>query len=362
MNKSQAIHKLVKNFRGIISCDLREGEQYAGQPFFDRNGFAGFRSFEISVHQAKKILQFMYGLNVQYAELPNTIIPGISSYIRSLVREKNRPRLLSHIRNRIDDVLSAINFRVDGINILTTVDPERIHAMGYNNLSDYLEILRQVVRKAQNNGLEVRVSVEHAWNGHFDDSLRVYSFADALGAERIGLADTVGIATRWDIETRIRAVKNKVRRSEIEVHFHNDGSCAVNNAVEAVIAGANWVDTTALGYGERTGITPMGNFLYALTLYYRRLTEQLNMRLLTPVEQAIAAMLRLPVPHTQISSYNAFCAKAGIHLKEAARHSKGISLYEPHIRPEYIGQTRRFITDSRVSGANKIEQLTKRYG
>ncbi len=92
--------------------------------------------------------------------------------------------------------------------------------------------------------------------------MAVYKAVSDLGVHRVGLADTVGVATPRQVYTLVREVR-KVIHAEcgIEFHGHNDTGCAVSNAYEAVEAGATHIDTTILGIGERNGITPLGGLL-----------------------------------------------------------------------------------------------------
>ena len=50
----------------------------------------------------------------------------------------------------------------------------------------------------------------------------------------------------------------------LEVHFHDDRGFGLINALQAIRAGANYVDTTVLGIGERSGITSMTGLIFNL--------------------------------------------------------------------------------------------------
>ena len=88
--------------------------------------------------------------------------------------------------------------------------------------------------------------------------------AESLGVDRIAVADTLGKTHGAGRSSgRIRALRT-ADRTDIEVHFHNDLGHAVSNALAALQAGANWVSTSLLGIGERTGITPLSSLLVNL--------------------------------------------------------------------------------------------------
>lgn len=346
MYKEVAIENINNNFKGPIDVTYREGEQFAG-PYDEKSG--QFNVFEISISQAKRILNHLNEIGIEYAEVPNGLVRGIDDFIKSLISIPDRPKLLSHIRNNVKDVAAAIDLGVDGVNILTNVDPERISAAGYSSMDEYMNTLQHVVQTAQKNGLQTRVSVEHSWNGFFDQALQVFEFADNLGVDRIGLADTLGIANRFDVEDRVSQAKQRIKKADIEVHFHNDGSQGVSNAIEALIHGANYVDTTLAGIGERNGITSISGLLTGLYILDPNLVKKFNLEFLTSAEQDMMKIIKLPVPHNLITADNAFAHKAGIHTNGIATHPKGLGLYQP-FPAEEVGNVSHIITGSRISG------------
>jgi homocitrate synthase len=100
-------------------------------------------------------------------------------------------------------------------------------------------------------GLEVRFSCEDAFRSNLDDILRVYAAVDRLGVHRVGVADTVGVATPLQVYETVRAVRGVVRPTTgIEFHTHNDTGCCIANALMALEAGATHIDTSVLGLGE----------------------------------------------------------------------------------------------------------------
>ncbi len=355
MNKELAVERIRSNFKSPIDATLREGEQFAGRFVPDQDD-GHFENFEFSTPQAKSILRNLHNIGIEFAEVPNGLARGVNPMVRELVVMPDRPKLLCHIKNNLRDAHAAIELGVDGLNVLTFVDPERIAQAGYQSLSEYIDVLQQVILLAKEHHLQTRVSVEHAWNGYFDQALNVFEFANNLGVDRIGLPDTLGIANRFDVEDRVSQARKRAPRPDIEVHFHSDGSIAVANAVEALIHGANHVNTTLGGIGERTGITTLSGLLTQLRLLDQEIVKNLHMELLTPAETEVFEMIGLPVPHNLITAPNAFAHKAGIHSYGIRTHSTGLGLYQP-FRAETVGNQSRIITDSRISGKSTRDQI-----
>lgn len=76
------------------------------------------------------------------------------------------------------------------------------------------------------------------------------------GAEVIYLADSAGALLPEDYVTKVRAVREAVD-VPIGVHTHNNLGLAIANALEAVEAGASYVDGTVLGLGAGAGNAQM---------------------------------------------------------------------------------------------------------
>lgn len=344
------VELLTENFNkgGIIETTLREGEQFAGGRFVEGENGLEFGTFEFTYEQAAIILGFTHAIGINKAEVPNPLVPGMDSLISNLVKIPERPKLLSHIRNHPKDLTAAIAVGVDGVNILTTVDAQRITNMGHTYESYWDQLIR-VVLEAQANRLETRVSVEHSWNGDFDKALQVFQLAETLGVDRIGMADTIGIATHWEVAERIKAVRGRVRVTPIEVHFHQDCQSAVANSIEALAAGANHVDTTFDGIGERTGITPLSALLVRFLTINPEIIKQhgLNLKLLSEAEQYVAKLAGICVPFNLPTAPNAFAHKAGIHLNGVT--TIGTHLYQL-IEAGEIGGNTTLITTARISG------------
>ncbi len=74
-----------------------------------------------------------------------------------------------------------------------------------------------------------------------------------LGVDVLQLPDTRGVLYPEKLSKIIKSVKNE-SRIKIEVHCHNDYGMAVPNTVAGISAGAEYVDTTIFGIGERNGI------------------------------------------------------------------------------------------------------------
>jgi homocitrate synthase len=67
--------------------------------------------------------------------------------------------------------------------------------------------------------------------------LSIYRAVNNVGVNRVGVADTVGLASPRQVYDLVRTLRGCVS-TDIEVHFHDDTGCAVANAFTALEAGA----------------------------------------------------------------------------------------------------------------------------
>ena len=237
----------------IIESTLREGEQFANA-FFDSG-------------QKVEIAHLLDAFGVEYLELTS---PAASPQSRAdCMRVAGlglRTKLLTHTRCHLDDARLAVDTGVDGIDVLFGTSSYLREFSHGKSIRQIIDSAVQVVEFIKSQGLEVRFSSEDSFRSDLVDLLTVYREVDQIGVNRVGIADTVGIATPLQVHDLVRTLRGVVS-CDIEFHGHNDTGCAIANSYCALAAGATHVDTSVLGIGERNGITPLGGLvarMYAL--------------------------------------------------------------------------------------------------
>jgi isopropylmalate/homocitrate/citramalate synthase len=95
---------------------------------------------------------------------------------------------------------------------------------------------------------------------------RVYASAVESGASEVVVVDTLGIASPEAVADLVgRTVELVGPAVPVQFHGHNDFGLATASAVAAVRAGAEWIQGTINGMGERAGNASLGEV--ALTLH-----------------------------------------------------------------------------------------------
>jgi homocitrate synthase len=227
-----------------------------------------------------------------------------------------KAKILTHTRCHMDDARIAVETGVDGIDVVfgtSSILREFSHG---KNIDQIVETARTVIDYIKSKGKEVRFSSEDSFRSDLVDLLHVYREIDRIGVNRVGIADTVGVANPRQVFELVKTVRSVVS-CDMEFHGHNDTGCAIANSYAALEAGATHIDTSVLGIGERNGITPLGGFcarMYTVDPEYVK--GKYNLKMLREIENYIADIVSVEVPfNNYITGYCAFTHKAGIHAK-----------------------------------------------
>ncbi len=338
----------IKAFK-IIDSTLREGEQFVGANF--------------TTGQKIDIAYALDEFGVEYLELTSPVVsPKSFQDLRIICGLGLSAVVLTHIRCREEDARKALEVEgLGGVDIVIgTSSPLRRFSHGMD-IPEIIDAARRVISLIRENRpeLEVRFSTEDSFRSSRDDLLRVYRAVDELGVDRVGVADTVGIATPFQVYELVTELRKNVR-AEVEFHGHNDTGCAIANSYAALLAGATCVDTSVLGIGERNGITPLGGLiarLYALDPDLVR--DKYELKILPRLDAMVAEMVGIDIPfNNYITGIAAFTHKAGIHAKAILNDP---STYEV-LRPEDFGITRYISIAHRLTGRSAIRWRAEQLG
>jgi homocitrate synthase len=332
----------------IIESTLREGEQFSTARF--------------STMQKLEIATMLDQFSVEMIEMTSPLAsPQSEADIRAVIGLGLNARILTHIRCKKEDASRALETGVHGIDVVIGTSPQLMqhsHGKSINQIIDAAaEVLCYIREQAPD--VILRFSTEDSFRSRESDLLRVYlAVADMGFANRLGVADTVGVAT----PTQVFALVSQLVRLtglHIEFHGHNDSGCAIANACAALEAGATHIDTTILGIGERNGITPLGGLVARLYTLNRAYVEKYNLRLLPQLDAMIARLCGIEIPFSNyITGASAFIHKAGIHAKAVLADP---STYEA-INPDDFGVSREISIGHRLTGWNAVRRRAEILG
>eukprot|EP01125_Pyxidicula_operculata_P022708 TRINITY_DN9518_c0_g1_i1.p1 TRINITY_DN9518_c0_g1~~TRINITY_DN9518_c0_g1_i1.p1 ORF type:complete len:558 (-),score=142.81 TRINITY_DN9518_c0_g1_i1:90-1763(-) len=330
----------------IIDSTLREGEQFATTNF----------SPEDRVYIAKQLDR----LGVDYIELVNPVASEQAFLDCQKISSLNlkKAKVLTHVRCHMTDVTAAVKSGVNGVNVYMATSPMLRQYSHGKGIDAVVEAAREVIEYVKRHGKEIRFSCEDAFRSNTNDLLAIYKEIDKIGVDRVGVADTVGIASPDQVYETIKKVRSVISpKTGIEFHTHNDTGCCIANAYMALKGGATHIDTSVLGIGERNGITPLGGFLarmYAVDREY--LKQRFDLTVLQHLERYVARASEINIPfNNYVTGSAAFTHKAGVHSKAVMANPNA---YEA-INPADFGVERHIQFAHRLTGWNAIYNRAK---
>jgi 2-isopropylmalate synthase len=143
----------------------------------------------------------------------------------------------------------------------------------------------------------------------------------------INLPATVESATPNVFADQVEAFCEQVARREyieVSVHTHNDRGCAVAAAEFAVMAGADRVEGTLFGNGERTG--NMDLLTFAMNLYSQGVDPRLDLSRMGEIVETYTACTTMPVhprhPWAGELVYTAFSGSHQDAIRKGMAHQR----------------------------------------
>jgi isopropylmalate/homocitrate/citramalate synthase len=143
----------------------------------------------------------------------------------------------------------------------------------------------------------------------------------------------------------------------VEIHTHNDFGLALAGAMEAVMAGSEYVSCTMNGLGSRCGNTALEEAAVALELLCGIKTG-VNMPLLKEVSELVERLSKVKVaPQKAVVGSNAFRHETGLTVAGVLNNPFVAEGYDPSM----VGQ-KRSIALGKKSGTASVEQALAVYG
>jgi len=322
----------------ILDSTLREGEQFAGAFF--------------SLEQRLTIARLVDAVGVTFIEVPSPIVsPETRHAIQALCDLNLRARIITHVRCAEADVQAALNTPVFGLNLFYGTSTQLRTFSHGRRIEQILSDAVPLISHIRAAGRYVRFSAEDAFRTDLVDLLTIFDAVVDAGVDRIGLPDTVGIATPRQVEQLVQLCAERYPHVGIEFHGHNDIGCAIANTIAALEAGADCLDVTVMGIGERNGIASLSGLIAQLYIHHPELLTAYDLTQLAPLDQFVADCLRLPIPfNTPITAPGAFTHRAGVHTKAVLHNPRSYEILDP----ADFGLLRLVDVGSRITGRHAV--------
>lgn len=216
-----------------------------------------------------------------------------------------------------------------------------------------LAMIRDTVDWLCRHDREVVYDAEHFFDGYKADpeyALSTLAAARDAGASVLVLCDTNGGTMPHEVHAATAEVIAALDHPA-GIHAHNDGGCGVANSLEALRAGAEHVQGTINGYGERCGNADLVPVLANLRFKYGRdFAGAVELERLTELSRAVDEVAnQRSNPKAPYVGDHAFAHKAGMHVDGVRKNAHSFE----HVDPDAVGNGRHILI-SELSGTSNV--------
>ena len=339
----------------IFDTTLRDGEQSPG--------------VSLNMQEKLEIAKQLDSLGVDAIEAGFPIASrGDFEGVKAIAQNIRRPVIVAlarAVKQDIDRAWEAIQYAAKP-RIHTFIATSDIH-MKYKLKMEPEEVLQRAVEMvsyAKSLCKDVEFSPEDGSRTRPEFLYRVLEAVIDAGATIVNIPDTVGYSTPAEFGALIKGIRVNVPNIEkviISIHCHNDLGLAVANSLAAIENGAQQVECTINGLGERAGNAALEELVMALRtrkdyfdIHTNIVTEQLY-RCSTLISSLTGVQIQ---PNKAIVGANAFAHESGIHQHGVMSNRETYEI----MTPESIGLKQSQMVLGKHSGRHAFEERLNELG
>lgn len=333
----------------IFDTTLRDGEQTAG----------------VNLHADEKLeiaLQLeRLGVDVMEAGFPASSRGDLQAIqqIAQSVRRSSVAGLARSTQQDIDAAWTALQVAErPRLHLFLATSPIHMEYKLRMTEEQVLEKAVESVRYAARLFPEIEWSAEDATRSEWPFLAKIIQQVIDAGATVINLPDTVGYATPAEYGSLFRYIREHVpniHRVKLSAHCHDDLGLAVANTLAAIENGADQVECTINGIGERAGNASLEELGVALAVRGDVLKVRTGLDLTETIRtsQLVSQLTGLVVqPNKAVVGSNAFAHESGIHQDGMLKHQQTYEI----IRPEMVGLAKNQLVLGKHSGRHAFQQ------
>jgi 2-isopropylmalate synthase len=231
--------------------------------------------------------------------------PGDLAAVNAVARAVKNATIIGLSRSRTQDI-DAVREALKGaedpcIHLFLATSPiHRQHKLRMSK-EQVLETAEAAIRYAKQFFSKIEFSPEDAGRTELDFLCEVTEMAIRAGATVVNIPDTVGYMTPVEFGNIFKTLREKVpgiEKIQLSAHCHDDLGMATANALAAIENGAEQIEGTINGIGERAGNTAIEEVALALETrfnYYQAKTT-LNLKEIARTSRLVSKLTGMPVP------------------------------------------------------------------
>lgn len=212
---------------------------------------------------------------------------------------------------------------------------------------------------------QVQYSTEDASRSDFEYLWKTIEAVMKAGATMINVPDTVGYAEPEEFGEMIKKLNYRMKNLNdqvlLSVHCHNDLGMATANTLSAIKNGADKVECTINGIGERAGNAALEEVVMALKtreLVYN-VETQINTKEIMNTSRLVSSFMGLDVQvNKAITGDNAFAHSSGIHQDGLLKSRDAYEI----VHPEDVGLDDMELVLTARSGRHAVKNAIEKLG
>jgi len=211
---------------------------------------------------------------------------------------------------------------------------------------------------------DIEFSAEDAFRSDPDFVCKVFGAVIEAGALTVNFPDTVGYAMPAEFGERVRYIKEHtphMEKAALSVHCHNDLGLAVANSIAAIANGADQVECTINGIGERAGNASLEELVMGLRVRSDLFSAdtRIDSTQIYSASRLVSQVTGVKVqPNKAIVGDNAFAHEAGIHQHGVLAKRETYEI----MTPQSIGIPQNRMVLGKHSGRHAFEERLKDLG
>ncbi len=340
----------------IFDTTLRDGEQSPGASLNTEEKLVIAKQLEV------------LGVDVIEAGFA-AASPGDLDAISKVAQEVKKPVIASLARAVKGDIEAAAkaleNAERKRIHTFIATSPIHVEKKLKMSYDAVIDAAVDAVKLARNYAEDVEFSAEDATRSDWDYLCKIFEKVIDAGASTINVPDTVGYTTPQEYYDLIAYLMNNIPnidKAVVSVHCHNDLGMAVANSLSAVLAGANQVECTINGLGERAGNAALEEISMALKTradFYKGCKTGINTQEIYRASRLVSKLTGIRVQRNKaIVGKNAFAHEAGIHQDGVIKEKRTYEI----MKPEDIGIDTNKLVLGKHSGKHGLEERLRELG
>jgi 2-isopropylmalate synthase len=249
--------------------------------------------------------------------------PGDLEAVNAVANAVKNATIIGLARSReqdIDAVKEALKGAQDPcIHLFLATSPiHRKHKLRMEK-HQVLETAEAAIRYAKKYFDKIEFSPEDAGRTELDFLCEVTEMAIRAGATVVNIPDTVGYMNPSEFGNIFKTLKENVpgiERIQLSAHCHDDLGMATANALAAILNGADQIEGTINGIGERAGNTAIEEVALALETRAEFFQAKTSLVLgeIARTSRLVSKLTGMVVPGNKaIVGANAFAHESGIH-------------------------------------------------